>query len=73
MPAKATVLVGALPCMYRFRGHGPPHKDRVDGPRIVGAAHARESDGSGCGASLNRPRSGAWPGIALSYKGMASS
>ena len=58
MPAKALVPVEALPCIHRFRGHGPLLQvasfTAMDGPTtveagdvFVGAGHARESVGSG--------------------------
>jgi hypothetical protein len=62
MPAKALVPVEALPCIDRFRGHGPllqkpPLRSlQLDAPRTVGAGHARESDHSGRGASSRERR-----------------
>jgi hypothetical protein len=50
MPAKAMVPVEALPCIDRFRGHGPLLQTFVDaspavgmGQAFVGAGHARLS------------------------------
>ena len=57
MPAKAMIPVDAFPCIDRFRGHGPLLQGRgapravVIGRALVGAGHARESDGSGREAS----------------------
>ncbi len=32
MPPKAMISVEALPCIHRFRGHGPLLQDRPDSP-----------------------------------------
>jgi hypothetical protein len=54
MPARAMVPVDVFPCIRRFRGHGPllqgpwaPPAQAFLGGGFVGAAHGRESDGSG--------------------------
>ncbi len=54
MAAKAMVPVEALPCIHRFRGHGPLLQGRwmrhltLEWDTLsVGATHGRESDGSG--------------------------